>query len=110
MYNGADGLPATECLKKVEGAVTGFLKTVRKNNPQAYILWAYGMMGTVVESAVKSGIAAYCEETGDTSVRYIALEEITGEQIGARFHPGIYGHKRTAEQICHVISELRKEA
>ena len=110
MYNGADGLPAAECLKKVEGAVTGFLKTVRKNNPQAYILWAYGMMGTVVESAVKSGIAAYCEETGDTSVRYIALEEITGEQIGARFHPGIYGHKRTAEQICHVISELRKEA
>lgn len=110
MYNGADGLPAAECLKKVEGAVTGFLKTVRKNNPKAYILWAYGMMGTVVESAVKSGIAAYCEETGDTSVRYIALEEITGEQIGARFHPGIYGHKRTAEQICHVISELRKEA
>lgn len=110
MYLGADGQPAPECLKKVEGAVTGFLKTVRKNNPSAYVLWAYGMMGTVVESGIKAGITAYCEETGDERVRYIALEEIQGEEIGARFHPGICGHKKTAEQICKVISELRKEA
>jgi len=110
MYNGADGLPAAECLKKVEGAVAGFLSTVRKNNRSAYILWAYGMMGTVVEPAIKAGIAAYCDTTGDKKVRYIALEEIQGEEIGARFHPGIRGHKKTAEQLCRVISELRKEA
>ena len=110
MYNSVDGLPAVVCLKKVEGAVITFLKMVRKNNPTAYILWAYGMMGTVVESALKAGITAYCEETGDEAVRYIALNEIQGEQIGARSHPGIYGHEKAAEQLYRVISELRKEA
>lgn len=109
MYHGADGMPAAECLKKVEEAVTGFLKMVRKNNPKAHILWAYGMMGTVVESAIKAGIADYKEETGDKKVCYVALEEIQGEQIGARSHPGIFGHKNAAEQICRVISGLRKD-
>lgn len=110
MYYEEGDTPAKECLTKVAEAVTGFLSMVRKNNPKAQILWAYGMMGTVVESAIKDGIAAYRDLTGDTKVHYIAMDEIKGEQIGARWHPGIHGHMRAAEQICEIMSEFtRKE-
>ncbi len=108
MYNGADGLPAKECLEKVAQAVTQFLRMVRKNNPKAQILWAYGMMGTVVETALKAGIANYRATDSDEKVQYITLSEIKGDQIGARSHPGVYGHKATAERICSVIEELKK--
>jgi len=104
MYNGTDGLPAEECLKKVETAVTGFLTKVRKYNPKARILWAYGMMGTVTESAIKAGIAEYKKLSGDEAVRYVTLEEIKGDQIGARSHPGVSGHQAAAEKICEEIS------
>lgn len=109
MYRTADGLPAEECLRKVRQAVTGFLELVRKHNKNAHILWAYGMMGTVVEPAIKEGIGEYVKKSGDENVHYVPLDEIKEEQIGARSHPGIYGHKATAETICRKICELMRE-
>lgn len=109
MYCGADGAPAKECLQKVQGAVKDFLTLVRKNNPKAQILWAYGMMGTVVEEAIRAGITEYCDACSDEKVQYVRLDEIKGEQIGARSHPGLLGHKATAEIIYRKICELRKE-
>lgn len=108
MYHGTDNKPAKECLGKVQKAVAGFLATVRKNNPTAQILWAYGMMGTVVEEAIKAGIAEYCNAYSDEKVHYLLLEEIKEEQIGARSHPGVLGHKAAAETICRKICEFRK--
>lgn len=107
MYRTPDGLPAKECLEKVRQAVTDFLMLVRKHNKNAQILWAYGMMGTVVESAIKEGIEKYRSESGDKKVHYLALDEITGEQIGARSHPGLNGHRATAEKICEKLCELK---
>lgn len=103
------GAPAKECLLKVQGAVTDFLRMVRKNNGTAQIIWAYGMMGTVVESAIKEGITAYVKESGDKKIHYITLNEIKNEQIGARSHPGILGHRATAEMIYNKIAELQNE-
>lgn len=109
MYYDETGLPAKECLEKVKDAVTKFLLTVRKNNPNAWILWAYGMMGTVVEPAIREGIEVFRNITGDVRVDYIGLEEIKGEHIGARSHPGKKGHEAAAATICAKIRELRKE-
>lgn len=104
-----DGLPAKECLDKVQIAVAEFLALIRKNNPKAQILWAYGMMGTVVESAILAGIDSFCAGTEDKKVHYIRLDEIKGDQIGARSHPGENGHRAAAEAICRKISELKSE-
>lgn len=103
------GKPAKECLLRVQNAVTDFLRTVRKNNPKAQILWAYGLMGTVVEEAIKEGIAEYVKQSNDNKIHYIVLDEIKEEQIGARWHPGIRGHKAAAETICNKITELKKK-
>ncbi len=100
-----EGVPAEECLQKISGAVTAFLALVRKHNKKARIVWAYGMMGTVAEAAIKEGIAKYRSESGDERVCYLALEEIKGEQIGARSHPGMEGHRAAAERICRKLYE-----
>lgn len=104
-----NGYPAKECLEKVQNAVTEFLFLVRKHNPKAQILWAYGMMGYVVEPAITEGVAKFCAMTGDRKVHYIKLEEIAGDRIGARSHPGEKGHRAAAETICRKIEELQKE-
>lgn len=109
MVTDETGAPEKECLKKVQTAVTEFLRMVRKHNPKAHILWAYGMMGTVVEAAIKEGISVYKEDSNDEKVHYIAMDEIKDEQIGARWHPGIWGHKAAAERICQAITELNRE-
>ena len=108
MAYGPDGLPAKECLAQVQEAVKRFLSTIRRNNPKAHILWAYGMMGTVVESAILAGIEAFCAERGENKVHYIRLDEVQGEDIGARSHPGLGGHKAAADTICRKIEELKR--
>lgn len=107
MEVGPDGLPEKECLEKVRHAVTEFLCMVRKYNPEAQILWAYGLMGTVVESAITEGIEDFRKTSGDTKVHYIRLDEIKGEAVGARSHPGELGHRAAAESICRVIEGLK---
>ena len=105
----SDGQPEKACLDKVQAAVTDFLNLVRKHNPTAHILWAYGMMGTVVEPAITDGIRGYCDLSGDTKVHYLRLEEIKDDGIGARSHPGEKGHRQAADVIGNYIKALQKQ-
>lgn len=109
MEYGPDGVPEPACLEKIRQAVTEFLVLVRKNNPKAQIVWAYGLMGTVVESAITEGIESFRRMSGDKKVHYIRLDEIRDEEIGARSHPGELGHKAAAESICRKIEALMSE-
>ncbi len=104
-----DGLPAKECLEKIQHAVTEFLHLVRNNNPKAQIIWVYGLMGTVVEAAITEGIDIFCRIREDDKVHYIRLDEIKDDEIGARSHPGELGHKAAAEVICRQIEAIQKE-
>lgn len=106
MYTDAEGRPAKECLASVKDAVEKFLFMVRKNNPKAYIVWAYGVLGTVVEEAIRAGITVYCEETRDDRVEYLSLAEMKPEQVGARSHPGIGAHEAMAEAISRRLREI----
>ncbi len=106
MYTDAEGRPAKECLASVRQAVAEFISVVRKNNPGAYIVWAYGVMGTVVEEAILAGIADFCEATGDNRVEYLSLAEMKPEQVGARSHPGIGAHTAMAEAISQRLREI----
>ncbi|MBE5931104.1 MAG: GDSL family lipase [Lachnospiraceae bacterium] len=104
-----NGQPMKESLDKVQTAVTEFLSLVRKNNPKAHILWAYGMMGTLVEPAITEGIREFCTASGDTKVHYIRLEEIENDGIGARSHPGEKGHRQAAEVLGNYIETLQRQ-
>ena len=43
-------------MKKFEQAVRGFLYKLRSYNPNAYIIWAYGMLGDAMLAAINRGI------------------------------------------------------
>jgi len=106
MYTDTDGHPAKECLAPVAQAVEAFLSLVRTHNPKAYIVWAYGVMGTVVEEAIRAGIHAFCQKTGDERVEYLPLAEMKPEQVGARSHPGIGAHRAVAEAVFARLREI----
>ena len=101
-----NGLPEKECLDEIRDRVTAFLFQVRQHNKAAKILWCYGMMGDVVESAVKGGVSDYKEQSKDENVYYIKLEEITGERIGVRSHPSFLGQQAAAEALYKEICAL----
>ncbi len=66
-----------------------FLKLIRKNNPNAEIVWAYGIMGSARADAIKAGIEQYKTETEDTKVSFYALANIDKplEGYGVGSHP-----------------------
>lgn len=108
MERGEDGQPKKECAEEISAGVVDFLTTVRKNNPKAEIIWALGLMGSLTVPAVTEGIRRYTEASGDRAVTFLSLPEITGDQIGARFHPGVKGHEMAAAIIADTITERMK--
>lgn len=96
-----------EDLKLVQDAATEFLKKIRRCNPEAYILWCYGILGTPLLSVLRAGLEAYTKESGDRRAEILLLPETTEETIGARMHPGEPAHRLAADVIVQRIREIR---
>mgnify|MGYP000300434555 FL=1 len=101
-----DGTFNEEDLKKFEDAATNFLKKLRKYNPKAHIVWAYGMLGSTMMPSIKRAVEAYKNQTGDDNVSVLLLPDTTEETVGARMHPGILSHKRTAKVLADYIRNI----
>ncbi len=95
----------SESKKRFEDAVYGFLGEIRRCNPGAYILWVYGMCGTVVELYIKETIEKYKTEAGDARVSYLSLPECPEEDFGSHFHPGPKNHGETAGLITDFVEK-----
>lgn len=104
-----NGWPDQASFEEIRDGVTAFLKTVRKNNKAAKILWCYGMMGETVKGAITDGISEYRTQSGDDEVYFVPLKEIAGDRIGARSHPGLMGHRDAAEEIGNKIYEFEQQ-
>ena len=85
-----------------------FIKQVRKCNPDAYIFWALGTMGMNLNSSVKKAVEAYCEETGDDKITFIALSQQNGDKNGyaADWHPSEATHTEAAEKLVSKMKEF----
>lgn len=101
-----DGTFNEEDLKNFEDAVTGFLKKLRKYNPKAHIVWAYGMLGDGMMPAILRGVEAYKKQTGDENAAFLHLPDTTDETVGARMHPGILSHKMAAGVLADYIRNI----
>ena len=100
-----DGSMNEEDRQLVVSAVAGFLKTVRRNNPGAYILWCYGMLGSPMEGTIREGIERYLRGGEDRRVDYLRLPNAEGEDLGARGHPGTPSHRKAAEALEKKLRE-----
>lgn len=80
------------------------LLQVRRNNPDAWILWVYGMCGDPLSDLFRSAVADR-QSQGDPRVGYLTLDICTAEEQGSRIHPGILNHQAAAQKIVQWVRE-----
>lgn len=90
---------------KVRNACVDFLKTVRKNNPDALMVWAFGMLECKIAVTIKEAVEIYKKEQSDEQALFVELPPVTDETVGSRFHPGRKAHKKAAKVIVQTIKK-----
>lgn len=101
-----DGSYERESVQRFTGAVYDFLAKLRKNNPQAYILWVYGMLGNSMQPYLEETIDRYSKDTGDSRVSFLPLPDTKPEWAGTNNHPGALSHQAAAKVLCEELSRL----
>lgn len=105
LRRGPDGLPDTETAERFVQCGVAFLKNLRRCNPGARLVWAYGMFGQVMQPYIMEAIRRYTGESGDT-VQYVPLPPTPSEQIGANNHPSAAAHTVVAKILSDALRPL----
>jgi lysophospholipase L1-like esterase len=79
--------------------IKNMLTLVRKNNPNAAILWAYGMMDTRIDSVYKNAVNEFAATDGNTFYTLIGRNDCTG----SGGHPTPNGHTLNANEYIAFI-------
>jgi len=99
-----------------DGPVVGkgvydFLKVIRSKNPNAKIIWCWGMIKLdKIPSYIQEAVDSYKKDTGDSKVYTLELDpmeevEITADDKGSRCHPGPKTHRLAAEKLIEFINK-----
>lgn len=105
-YRNQDGTFNRKNIEEIQGAIIDFLKLLRDCNPQADIVWCYGMLGTDLLLNICEAIADYQKTTGDQKVSFLQLPNTDNTNVGSRMHPGFECHRKAAEVL---VNYLRRE-
>ena len=98
--------PTPEHLALLEQAAVDTLKKVRRHNPDALLIWAFGMLGEGrMDPLLRRAVARYTAETGDDRVYYLPLPAATPETLGSRQHPGAACRREAAEVLTSFLRE-----
>lgn len=93
-------------LAAFEEAALGFLRRLRRCNPDSALIWAYGMLGDPLRPQLERAVDRFQRETG-TRARYLPLPAATPETMGSRRHPGPACHRAAAEAARACLCALR---
>lgn len=87
-YAKVNGTPVTDAYMTSEAVA--FLKLVREKNPNAVIIWTYGMYEQNRTEAIRSAVAQRNSE-GDSNVFYLQMKQADKdtEGLGTHLHPSI---------------------
>ena len=82
-----------------------FLKTVRRDNPDARILCTLGLMGTGLNPMMQRAAENYCRETGDRRIRVLLLEEqdAARDGYGSDYHPNEITQRLMAGTVTDAL-------
>lgn len=85
-----------------------FLKTIRKNNPEATLLCTLGIMGGRLFPYVEQAVEEYSAQTGDTNIHTLRFAEQNGavDGLAADWHPTEKTHTKAAEKLTEKIREI----
>jgi lysophospholipase L1-like esterase len=87
---------------------TEFLKTVRKDNPNAYIICTLGIMGDELHDYVDNAAADYTAATGDKNIStfHFAVQNGVVDGFGADCHPSAKTQEKEAGLLTAYIQQL----
>ena len=104
-HKNADGSYMRKDVLRLEKAMTDFLTMVRKDNPTAHILWAYGMIGHELSPIIKEAVENYKKESKDLNVSFLELPDTSEEQMGSLQHPGKKSHECATRVIAGYLKK-----
>lgn len=104
-HRNPDGTYVREDIEKVIDAVYNFLKMLRRLNPSSHLLWAYGMLGSDMKSAILEAMDKYKADTGDDNVAFLDLPNINEITVGSHGHPGYKSHIESARVLGEYLSK-----
>jgi len=89
-------------------AYIDFVKQIRKNNPESYIICSLGIMGDELYSSVEEVVADYTKETGDKNISafHFTPQNTSADGVGADFHPSAVTQKKEGELLTEYIRSL----
>ncbi len=97
-------------LKLFAAAAADFLKTLRRLNPAAKLVWTYGMIegpqSPALGSVLTEVVTQFRGETGDKDVYYLQLPAVTNETMGSRQHPGPLCHQAAAGVTAEFLRSI----
>lgn len=93
------GVDREEFICKAKELITA----LRKEYPEALIIWLYGMMGRPLEEHIREAIDALGEN--DKKLRYLFTEPHYSDPLesGGNGHPGIKCHERVSRELAEFI-------
>lgn len=92
-FNYSDKATIAEYTKKA-------IETIRKVNPDSKIVWAYGLMGSHLETEIMKGLN---DAGGEAKGLYYC--PLTTDYSGGGGHPSLAGHKAGAEALTKFIKD-----
>lgn len=97
--------------KEFEAGYVDFLKLIRKNNPNAHIVCALGIMGADLYSSVEAAAETFTKETGDDNISCLKFGTIMGnEGYSADWHPTEATQTRCADELIQHLITISDEA
>lgn len=97
------GARREEAEAAIHDAAVDFLRQVRERNPEAYILWAYGMCGGSISRLLRSAVREV-QRAGDRRVGYVQLPACPEDALGSRAHPGRENHRSAARAVVRRLN------
>ena len=88
---------------RLKAAAKNFIGEIRRHNPQALIIWCYGMFLTGCMDLFRSAVEEFRAENGDDKVRFIELSPMDDTTAGSQKHPGPICHKEAADLLTAVL-------
>lgn len=94
--------------KQMKEQAYSFLELVRTCNPDAEILWLYGIMSTNYASAIEQAVQEFSRDYADDHVTYLNLKPISAltEGSGVAGHPTIQTAINRSITVAEKIAEL----
>lgn len=97
-------------LRLFADAAADFLKTLRRHNPSAKLVWTYGMIegpqSPALGPVLAEAVTRFRGETGDKDAYYLQLPAATDETIGSRQHPGPLCHQAAADATAEFLKSV----